>query len=299
MNKINSGLILPYSFLFLIAFTGITKPICAQNPFEPYFGIGLSGGVSNYLGDLNSHLSYRFSQLGVGAHFTCVFSKHLSAKINFYNCNVESNDKSGSGGANINRNLAFRSAITEVGAQVVYNLFGVQAGYLARARYTPYVFAGIGIFHFNPQDSIHGKWVDLQPLGTEGQTMHNSAYPEQYSLTQICIPFGIGFEYKFLNGIDIGAEIGFRKTFTDYIDDVSGYYPDETLLRANVGNLSADLSDRTLRHNVKYHSPRGDPLANDMYFYTNIHFTYYFYWTIFGGRFSGSKHSGDCWSFPR
>ncbi len=299
MNNKISRLILRYSFLLILSFFSIFKPAFSQNPFEPYFGMGLSGGLSNYLGDLNANLSYRFSQLGYGAHFSLAFSKHFSTRLTFYNCEVTASDVTGSYGANVNRNLAFRSNITEVGGQLVYKILGLQAGFLARANYTPYVFVGFGVFTFNPQDSINGTWVDLQPLGTEGQTMHNSAYPAQYSLTQICIPFGIGLDYKLLNGIDIGAEIGFRKTFTDYLDDVSGYYPDEALLRANVGNLAADLSDRTLKHNVHYHSPRGDPNANDMYFYTNIHVTYYFYWTIFGGRFEGSKHSGDCWSFPR
>ncbi len=287
------------AILVLLILFFLAKPVHSQNPFQPYFGMGLSAGVTNYTGDLNDNFSYKFSKLAFGAHFSLVFNKHFSARATYLNGEIAASDAQNSILANRGRNLNFRSNISEVGANIVYNLFGLQAGFLARARYTPYVFLGIAIFHFNPQDSINGNWIDLQPLGTEGQTLGSGKYPEPYSRTQFAIPLGIGFDYKLLNNLDIGVELGFRKTFTDYLDDVSGTYPDETLLRANVGNLSADLSDRTLRHNVKLHSPRGDPGANDSYFYTNIHFTYYFYWTIFGGRFSGSKHSGDCWAFPK
>jgi hypothetical protein len=284
--------------LLLVLILCFSKPAISQNPFEPYFGLGLSVGVSNYTGDLSNNFSYKFSKYGVGGYLSLVFSKHFRTRLTVYNGEIAATDLNSSIVANRNRNLAFRSQITEVGAQVVYNILGKRAGFLAHADYTPYVFLGIAVFHFNPQDSLNGIWYDLLPLGTEGQQMHNPNLPPPYALTQICIPFGFGFDYKLLDNLDIGIELGFRKTFTDYLDDVSGGYPDETLLRENEGNLAADLSNRTLNHNVKTGGTRGDPTANDSYFYTNLHITYYFYWAMFGGRFVGSKHSGDCWAFP-
>jgi len=284
--------------MILLFITNIPKFVYSQNPFEPYFGIGLSAGVTNYVGDLNPTMNYKFSQFAWGGHFSLVFSKHLSARLTFLDGEVTADDlKSRDIVANA-RGLNFRSSITEVGGQVVYSLFGKQGGFLARANYSPYFFAGLAIFTFNPQANINGNWVDLQPLGTEGQQLHNSNYPAAYSLTAISIPFGIGFDYRLLTNIDVGVEFGYRKTFTSYLDDVSGNYPDEVLLRTNEGNLAADLSDRTFNHSARSGTPRGDG-ANDSYFYTNFHITYYFYWTIFGGRFSGSKHSGDCWAFPQ
>jgi hypothetical protein len=283
--------------LILLIILSIFKPVFSQSPFEPYFGLGLSVGLSNYQGDLNNNFSYQFSRYGVGGDFALVFSKHFGTRLTVYNGEVAASDATNNNPANRNRDLAFRSEITEVGAQMVYSLFGKRQGWLARANYTPYLFLGIGIFHFNPQDSLNGVWYNLQPLGTEGQQLH-STYPQPYSLTQVSIPFGIGFDYRLTDEFDIGIELGFRKTFTDYLDDVSGTYPDETLLAENEGNLAAALSNRTLNHNAKTGDPRGDPTSNDSYFYTNIHITYYFYWTMFGGRFAGSKHSGDCWAFP-
>jgi hypothetical protein len=299
MNKLERRNLIFKTGMIILIITTLSKQVFSQNPFEPYFGIGLSAGVSNYEGDLNSNLSYKFSQYGIGADFSLVFSKHFRSRLTFYNGEIMASDALSSNPANKNRNLAFRSQITEVGAQIVYSLRGIQSGFLARANWTPYIFLGIAIFHFNPQDSIDGNWIYLQPLGTEGQQLHNPQYPAPYALTQVSIPLGFGIDYKLLNNFDIGIELGFRKTFTDYLDDVSGTYPDETLLRENEGNLAADLSNRTLNHNIKTAGARGDPTANDSYFYTNIHFTYYFYWTIFGGRFSGSKHAGNCWAFPQ
>src|SRR5690606_30739356 len=70
-------------------------------------------------------------------------------------------------------------------------------------------------------------WLELQPLGTEGQFLPllDQGYPRPYALTQINIPFGAGIRYKFTYMIDIGFEVGLRKLFTDYLDDVSSLYP--------------------------------------------------------------------------
>src|SRR5205814_6818898 len=61
---------------------------------------------------------------------------------------------------------------------------------------SPYLLAGVGLFHFNPQANLNGKWVDLQPLNTEGQG--SSKYPDRtpYKLNQVSIPLGIGARYE-------------------------------------------------------------------------------------------------------
>ena len=285
------------STILLLMMTTFSNDVSSQTPFEPYFGIGLSAGVSNYTGDLNENFNYTYSQYGVGAHLSCIFASHFGARIAFYNGEVTATDYYNSNVANRARNLAFRSGITEIGIHFIYNVFGRKSGFLARSNLTPYLFAGVALFHFNPQDSINGQWYDLQPLGTEGQTMFSGNYPTKYSLTQACIPFGVGVSYRYNGSFDFGLELGFRKTFTDYLDDISGYYPDEAILRANIGNISTDLSDRTAGHRAKTGAPRGNPTTNDWYIYTNISVTYYFYWGQFG-VIGGSKHARDCWSFP-
>ncbi|MFN7115771.1 MAG: DUF6089 family protein [Saprospiraceae bacterium] len=83
----------------------------------------------------------------------------------------------------------------------------------------PYLFGGVAGYRFNPQAGLDGGWIDLQPLGTEGQGLEN--YPEPYNLTQISLPFGAGVKFVFNETWALGVEFGWRKTFTDYLDDIS------------------------------------------------------------------------------
>jgi hypothetical protein len=48
----------------------------------------------------------------------------------------------------------------------------------------------------------------------------------EYSLTQLEIPMGGGFKFYLNESFYVGFEILHRKTFTDYIDDVSTKYID-------------------------------------------------------------------------
>ena len=107
-----------------------------------------------------------------------------------------------------------------------------------------YVFGGIGIFHFNPYTYYAGSKIYLQPLGTEGQGI--AIYPDRkfYSLAQFENPFGIGFKYKVSPRILVGIEFSSRLLYTDYLDDVSKKYPDQTELLKARGQLSVDLSFR-------------------------------------------------------
>ncbi|RZJ77291.1 MAG: hypothetical protein EOO20_29000, partial [Chryseobacterium sp.] len=125
------------------------------------------------------------------------------------------------------RNLDFKSNMWEVyGAVEIYPtmLFRKYDDYDPRLK--PYGFIGVGMFHFNPKGSLtdaNGKktWHELQPLSTEGQGF--AVYPDKqkYSLTQMNIPMGFGLKYALSEKINIGTELLYRKTFTDYIDDVS------------------------------------------------------------------------------
>ena len=147
------------------------------------------------------------------------------------------------------------------------------------------MFGGIGVFKFNPQAQLNGTWYDLQPLGTEGQGLGALGYDnyaaDKYALIQICLPFGIGYRYKLNSHMDLAFEIGWRKTFTDYLDDVSTVYaqPDDIVKQS--GPVAAKLADRSNEWNDPNISngylpdnQRGDPTDDDWYILTGLHFTY-------------------------
>jgi hypothetical protein len=148
------------------------------------------------------------------------------------------------------RNLSFRNDIKEFSATTVIDLFENRRTYSRRREWNPYAFAGIAVFHHSPKAYYDGEdmakgWYALQPLGTEGQLLGGDDYPEKYKRVQLAIPFGLGVRYRYNTQWDLGFEIGWRKTFTDYLDDISGNYASKAdLLRAG-GPAAAILSDRS------------------------------------------------------
>jgi hypothetical protein len=121
----------------------------------------------------------------------------------------------------------------------------------------------LGVFHFNPLANIGGgNWVALQPLKTEGEA-------KPYHLWQVSIPFGIGFKINVAKQIGLGIEWGPRKTFTDYLDDVSGNYPDPKV-NPPVGAMGALLSNRSRNGGNVINTQRGNPQTKDWYFFYGL-----------------------------
>jgi len=232
--------------------------------------IGGFYGISNYLGDLQQvRFEVATIQRAYGLYARWFPTKSLALKAQLYKGTLT--------GADANyptlepvrrRNLSFRSPLYEAAAIVEFHFlqFGVK-----RILAAPFFYGGVAAFHFNPQTIFNGEWVALQPLGTEGQG-HQPGSPSPYSLTQVSIPFGLGFSINPTPQISLSFELGFRKTWTDYLDDVSGTYPDLAVLRES-NPTAAALSYRALEQpNDALTNPvgqtRGNPdRKNDMYFF--------------------------------
>ncbi len=179
------------------------------------------------------------------------------------------------------RNLSFRSTIYEGTAVVEFNFrpFGPGA---TESQWTPYIFGGLGVFHFNPEAPYTDgegitRWAELQPLHTEGQG--SSLYPERraYPLMQLCLPFGVGVKWRLGKTVSLAVEYGFRKTWTDYLDDVSTTYVGSELLESQPtdGALAAMLADRSgevepSRVNAAG-IKRGDDSLDDWYSCLSLH----------------------------
>ena len=248
------------------------------------YEIGVCGGVSFYMGDLNPKSVFNGSRPAGGILFRYNINPRLAFKATALFGSLEASDaKTG----DLARNLSFRSPISEISAQIelnflkLYNEKGLNP-------FSPYIFVGISVFSFNPQAKYNDTWYDLQPLGTEGQELYQTDIDifttydaKRYSLTGISIPFGIGLRYNFLKYYSVGLEWGFRKTFTDYIDDVSGNYVSRDLFLSARSQLVADLADRTTIMNndtPDYHkagSARGNNKnTKDWYSFAVVNFTF-------------------------
>ena len=127
------------------------------------------------------------------------------------------------------RNLSFRSAITEVVAMGEFHPMEMFISY-NDDRYppaiSPYLLAGVGFFHFNPQAELNGSYIDLQPLHTEGQGFPEYPAVKEYKLNAMNFPVGVGARYEISPILNVRAEFIYRFLTTDYLDDVSGKYID-------------------------------------------------------------------------
>lgn len=183
--------------------------------------------------------------------------------------------------ARYNRNLSFRTNITEVALVAEFHPLFAFIDWAARDDYpprlSPYLLGGVSYFNFNPQANLNGRWVDLQPLSTEGQGF--AEYPDRkpYKLNSIAFPVGAGIKYELSSLFNVRAEFMYRMTDTDYIDDVSTTYIDKTLY-ANyfAGNKLVNavlLSDRNRGEYLPQTLPgkkRGNVKDKDNFFSANI-----------------------------
>lgn len=152
-----------------------------------------------------------------------------------------------------NRNLNFKSNIFELAGRIelvymsnkVGHRYGIKKTLSRRMKNRSWDFSGFvgfGGFYFNPKGrDASGNWVALKPLHTEGQGLPNG--PKQYSNYSMCIPMGVAYRMYFNRTLVVGLELSFRKTFTDYIDDVSTTYYDKSALLAAYGPKSAQMAD--------------------------------------------------------
>ena len=243
-----------------------------------YFEGGLMAGGSLYEGDLSPNgfgNKIKLLRPAYGIFARQNFNRHVAARLSFQYGGIEAAD----GQSRQDRNLNFSSTFGELAAIVEYTYPGLDpTGY---RKLSPYVFAGIAYMYYNPKTVFQGRTIFLQPLGTEGQGLegYNKDF---YNLNIVSLPFGAGIKYALNPSITLGLEFGLRKTFTDYLDDVSGTYASYRDLAQARGTLAANLADRA--QEVSGSEPeerrgaaRGNPKFNDWYFIGNFTVSYHFY----------------------
>ncbi len=221
-----------------------------------YNSIGISLNAFNYYGDLSPSpkrisTDLSLTRPAIGVSFVHRFGPRYQLVGSFMYGGIRGSDNDSAdpedtknGVFRYNRNLSFRNRIKELSVVAQVDLFENQSTYISRVKWTPYIYAGLAVFHHNPQAQVPkfevdgvtplpnaGEWVDLQPLGTEGQNadldptaVNHGLKP--YKRIQFAIPFGFGARFRINEVLDLSGEFGFRYTFTDYLDDVSANYVD-------------------------------------------------------------------------
>lgn len=236
--------------------------------------LGLTGGVTFYVGDINPTKHYpKNTHLGGGLVYRYNFDDRYALRLQGLYSRLEAYDSDSPDTLQQLRGLGFRTVLFEASALLEINFLKYRGLDKDSHNWTPFVFAGLAYFHTNPQNQLDDTWYDLQPLGTEGQG--TAAGGEPYKLNQFCIPFGAGFKFAVTKKVDVQIEWGLRRTYTDYIDDVSGTYASNAALTEVSGPLTALLADPSLLRVSEFNTgrARGDLQTRDWYQYTGLTIT--------------------------
>jgi hypothetical protein len=131
-----------------------------------------------------------------------------------------------------------------------------------------YLFSGITGFLYIPM--AQGGPM-LRPLHTEGQGLPGG--PDEYGLFSWGIPFGMGCKIGLDQVWRLSFELSYTKTFTDYLDDVSGLYYDNAAIQQAYGDEAAHWADPSNGAFPTWTNPgemRGDSKQKDAYFFFNV-----------------------------
>ncbi|MEO6723504.1 MAG: hypothetical protein ABIN67_24265 [Ferruginibacter sp.] len=283
-------------FIFLFSITNAQHFILGNEIVK--VEAGLNFGPTFFLGDLGGHkgkgttfikdINLQLTKIMKGA-FIAVYPNdwlgfRLAAQYTYLAGRDEIINAQGSDELfRKQRNLDFKTNMFEayVAAELypLMLMYGYDPEY--NPKYRPYIFAGAGMFTYNPKGTITDQngnvtWHELAPLHTEGQGFDEYPGRKPYKLTQMNIPFGGGIRYMATERLNLAFELLYRKTFTDYVDDLSTDYIDPNLfdkyLSAADANIARQISDKAFTSYVAG-SPRlepgyqrGNPKNNDSYF---------------------------------
>lgn len=212
-----------FSFIFLFFFGVISYGQKLQ--YEVGFGLGLM----TYTGDLTQSLKPRYLRPAAEGHFRMNMNDAISLRLSLLAGRIVGSDEKAPVDAfAANRNHDFGVYVFETAGVMEYHFFKWRENkYL---RWTPYLFGGLGLF------AISG-----------------SSVKKDYSSIQPVLPLGFGAKYILNPRHQLEFQFGLRKTFFDYLDNLS----------------EGDLSRKD------YQS--GNWNDNDMYYYIGVAFTLSFY----------------------
>jgi hypothetical protein len=235
-------------FLFVFQVSISNNHLFAQyfNPRVRYTSIGFSIKASYFDGDIKTPI--QLIRPGIGIHINRRITPRITLTSELSWVRLMGDDNTGNNLQNpakipyYIRNLHFRNDIKQWMVGVKYDLFPSTDHYRKRPVYNIYLGVGMSFLLHNPKarffiDSTFSKtkWTSLRPLETENH---------KYSSWTIGVPVSIGVRYKLSLQWDMEVELSYQYNLTDYLDDVSGNYPDPNSLTSPkakaLSNRSAD-----------------------------------------------------------
>jgi hypothetical protein len=205
--------------------------LCTLNAYAQKYEVGLGLGGLNYTGDMVRDYRIENNRPGGLVLFRYNVNDYVSLRGHFMGGALHGNDDKPIDAFADARNAPdFTISVLELAGMVEYYFLDYKEN-INLLRWSPYFFIGLG-------GSWFGQHEDPQ---------------ESYSSFQPVIPFGLGFKYLINREWSVGFEGGARKTFFDYIDNLSG----------------GDLTTKNLQYGNKY--------DKDWYYFVGFTVSYTFY----------------------
>lgn len=291
--------------ILLITAISLVTSLAANAQY--YTDYGFSVGATSYLGefgggegtrrDFVADMKLDFTRWTVGGFYRHKISNSIALKGSLNYIRLSGDDSKTGNPARRSRNLNFKNDMFELqvtGELYIYKVNDVGGTGRYGTDFNLYLFGGVAAFYSNPKgQSDAGEWVALRDLQTEGVS---------YSAFNFAIPLGVGFYYTLNRKYRLGLELGWRTTFTDYIDDASTRYANgydgisNKTTQALIDEINAENGfqpgeEGYIGSAADYFSvgnKRGDPTHNDSYMTATVNFS----WAIRGrSKFYKAKHS--------
>lgn len=274
-------------FLFLLVFTVIS--VKGYNQYYYYdndfvWEFGASVGAMNCITDIggaNTDTKYYINEIRAkrfkfagGIYAGVTYQNVVGLRLEGTMGSIQADDADITSSASLNlitkrnRNLNFRSNISEIALLAEFHPLMLKYHEKGDPYLSPYVIGGVGYFKFNPQTTLNGRTVDLQPLSLEGQGFAEYLDRQPYKRSQMNIPVGIGLRYEVNDVINLRLEFLHRILFTDYLDDASNKFFIKPELFSKYLSPSAAADARALSNrsiNGEIPARRGNPDNNDTY----------------------------------
>ena len=255
---------MPKFYVFVILF------FLAFNLRAQTWELGGSVGGAGYIGDLNERNPVKLSGISFGGFAQRNFNGYWSLKVGYNHGQISASDNSSSDPQTQARNLSFTTSLDELSLTCVFNFMKYLPGSeYDENKFSPYLFFGMAGTYFVPTATYGGVTYDLRSNETEGEK-------NPYPTTTFAIPFGAGAKYNFSSAWTVAADIGYRATSTNYLDDVYGLYPNTSNETAIAKMLSDPSGEKTGVFIGVPGSQRGALGGTDTYFFLQISLSFTF-----------------------
>jgi hypothetical protein len=203
--------------------------------------IGFFGGAGTYFGDMTKTEWQKSINPAYGAFMRFNFNPRYGLRFNVLNGSIGAEGEFDSQTWNpdpLDKYWAFDKNVLDISLQFEFNYFKYIVGD-KETPYSTYLFAGFGMQSYK-------------------YTIQYNAIPIDGSEITPTIPFGLGFKFNLSKRIGLGIETGFRKTFSDKLDNLD----DPLSYQITNGAVVTEM-----KYTDQYHN-------NDWTTYTGIHLVY-------------------------